>query len=468
MKLKIGEVDMSKLRHWGAPRRLSVFDFNDRPDVGFDRACGKYLAVQVIDTWSRAQEILISPQGGSGSKGRSAKTAFDIGLIDVSYDDDPDLKGQPWRWASCRDGTRLIPAGPILALPFIAGRAVRVMIPYSAHWAEVSPGARPTRQPDGILCVALGLLIASVQGKVVEGRDLFSEKGIGGFLTDANPRTALKRAFPLYRQKLEDETKAERIVLAPACNEWCRCLNEILHSTSDAFVPLSKKAKADGLAIEDAAITLWSEWGRDSILLTSIFADELGFPANAEAKVKRAAIEKMVNWVDGLCESAGQKTELYKTAARVMEDLEDGLQVSDENVAPKKPSGTKKRLPLHSIFEKYTEDMSIEDKNAVLTLVVHLAHAHEWDTQPAPRQLGGVPAILCLGDKNVRSYLDLFGLRRKSKRRPTAHKFYPENSFYPTENTRLNLFEKACVEWYLCDLHNENHLAQEGLPPWAR
>lgn len=468
---------MTESRQRGVARKLSVFDFNDTSDNDFKRACGKYLDVRIISRWKQAQQFLIRPRSTFMSDDSSRAPAFDIGLVDVDYDDDPDLKGQSWQWAYYPED-KIIPAGPILALPFLGGGAARVIVPYSAHWAAILKSAAPDRQPDGMLCLALGLLMASVHGRVtVKRADLFGDNGVGRYVADSNPLSALKNALPDFRRKLEDEIKAGRILLAPSSNEWCHSLREIICSPREGRIPLTTRAKPGGPAVEDVVLVLWSEAGRDSILLTSIFADELGFPANADANVRTSAVEKMAEWVEELGKATQYRAELYKAAAMVMDRLQEGFDKVFDADSPKdhdntpigKTSGKRKRLPLHGAIEYYTAGMSMKDKDAVLTLVVILAHAHEWSSnEPSHGRRNVVPPILGLGDGSPRSYLDLFGTRRKSKRAPTAREFLPDKSFYPTENTRLNLFEKACVEWYLCEYRNLKELAKEDIPPWAR
>lgn len=111
-------------------RRLRVLVIDDREQPVFLKSFSTHIIIDQIASWKQAQRIL-------GKDGRV--NGADVLLIDVSMIDDADIKNAVTKDAS----VPILPAGPLLALPFIGARAVMSCKVYSAHMQNLDLHKHP-------------------------------------------------------------------------------------------------------------------------------------------------------------------------------------------------------------------------------------------------------------------------------------------------------------------------------------
>jgi hypothetical protein len=181
----------------GNARCLRALVIDDEPQdvlMADDYGFSTHLVIAQITSWADAQRIMAS--GG-------AIEGADILLVDVSMEKDNDIKK-----ASKKEGSAtILPAGPIIALPFIGKRAVMSYMVYSAHMKN------PDLQRHPFFLIAMGLIMARTEG-LTKGNAMLSthlSTGAGPFQLDktieelrlhASAAAVLWPAVKEYRERL--------------------------------------------------------------------------------------------------------------------------------------------------------------------------------------------------------------------------------------------------------------------------
>lgn len=425
-------------------RKLTVFDFNDDPADGFENAYGYYLEVITVDTWFKAQQIL------SESWNAQRVPGFDVALVDVSFAGDPTVQDAEWQWLVADMSLYLI--GPILALPFMSARTVTTLVPYSAHWDVV----KTTRE--GTLCTALGLLVAGVLGKPVDGQGLFS--ALERFKTATEPKQALIEGLRLYRDRLEQLIREERIGIDPG--------SLVMATAIDARIKgVTGRLCIDPDFEQQLHITVRSAGRKDTISLLSLFADEFRFRPAADDTVEVKALESLSDWLRGI----GKFDGIYLLAEKVMTDL-----ASHRNA--ERSGRTLLELAVRRVCRGLDDSVSAQVLRMVILFAnVEAAHVNCEEGLPLKDQ---VHQILCL-QNGTSDYRDLFGKRRspeapevpkgqrhqdperRKRTRIVATAFGSSNELYPAERDQVSALEST-----FCQKFAEEYLLWRDQRSWSK
>lgn len=435
-------------------RKLVVVDINDNLVDTFETGEGvaKHFDVHPVESWSRVQLILSN---------RSLVPPPDILLVDVSFDEDPDLRGAAIVNASSSP-KNLVPVGPILALPFLNSRPVMAFAPYSAQLDN----ERLVKYP--MFLVPMGLIAAKMTGERYSSKylslgknDESLDKFIRSLRNAGNPVAALDAALPDYRMNLSKAIEAERIYLfnGPELVEEFKKLAAILKRINN------ENPDGDNVVEmpEDASLeTLDPKGGRlDRISLRSIFADQLNWVSTA---IDGAGIAEIGKW---LKEWATFQPSFTK-AIRV---------IRQQNIEEKNnPSDPRRRVD--DVINSILGPTNKSELREILRLCVLFANVHAWYVNPR-RTFTREDVYERLGEgveKNT--YVSWFGERSRkpdlsrevsnvavSALEPFNPSFDKTDSrrYFLTADTVISKQDDQLIDKYLAAFNEE-----EGYYPWPK
>lgn len=267
----------------GIARNLTVLVVDDQASSLLARqlaAPSVPLDYRFIGSWEQAQSLCARGGDMGGA---------DILLIDVSFETDGGLDKM------VSGGESILPAGPLLALPFIGKRSVMSCACYSAHIAN------PQLQSHPWFLMAMGLILARSVGIPSHLTALHSahlSNGSGAKHLDAvikalaqtgytNQSAALSAGQTQYRRNLLHAIKEGSAVLANR--------NALTHALGELGVPESLDDL--GNTLDTLSISLVGSNWRDCLNLRSLFADLL-MPAHDWEVAD--AMDEIRDWLNGI------------------------------------------------------------------------------------------------------------------------------------------------------------------------
>lgn len=260
-------------------RNLNVLDINDQNTEEFISGA-EHFNVQQIATWREVQAVIA---------GKKQFLPPDLLLLDVSFDKDDSVKG-----ASIDDAGKIVPIGPILALPFLNMKEVMGFAPYSAH---IDNNLLLKFPP---FLVAIGLIASKIENEVF-GSTHLSKRETDNSLDDflkrlkrkraGNPNQALNIALELYRENFLKAIKNDRLLLINSQH-----LTNTVSNLQDEIEPNSEVEFPSDLGLEllDAQNT------PDCISVISLFADQFSWSGRWATE---DALDEIYDWIKKATES---------------------------------------------------------------------------------------------------------------------------------------------------------------------
>lgn len=326
-------------------RLLRVLVIDDQPSEMFaanESGFSSHLAIKPVRSWAAAQ-LIMANEGDLGGA--------DILLVDVSMEKDRDIA----KASKVDSGAGVLPAGPLIALPFIGRRAVMSCIVYSSHLANSELQEHP------FFLLAMGLITARTEG--VGNRGLLSKHlsyGTGPMILDqkigelvraavADSASALKQGLVDYRDRLDTmiDSGAVTVCNREALLDQVQSIKKRLASGQDALIE------------DDVALAIAGTNWADSIRITSLFADVLGWSGRYAT---RELIEKLERWIEGLAETSFERA---LNVIRIQDEAEDSC--ADDNIV---------RPDAKEVIDKLYGNLEMKDRAIILRLVVLFANTY--------------------------------------------------------------------------------------------
>ena len=340
-------------------RKLTVLNLNDREVREFRSGVGKakHFDLCKLASWKDVQQNV----------GGLSPCKPDILLIDIDFEDDRSISKTTF--PGCGDAK---PIGLLLALPYIASRAICELAIYSAHFVPETFDASPVLKSPWVL-LPLGIIAAKREG-IRRGDSEFSSSVLGGeggggkileqYMLSIprlqNPSQALDRAYNLYIVKLLDAVTARRLRVSNAEN---------IRLTLDAAEAAALASGAKRIAIDDELyLELYGEgYGTDRIQWLSLCAGPVGF---VHDDVDADGLKKIRSY---LKDFAGADP-VFQKALHVIREQD---QLHDKAMN----SGFRGEVPRERFDRVASRIYAVEDdavRCEILRIGVLLANAHAW------------------------------------------------------------------------------------------
>lgn len=334
-------------------RNLIILNINDRPVDAFvtGKSAAKHFDVYQVASWEQVQLLL---------SGKSSVPPPDLLLLDVSFDMDDALRGAAFQGAET-SADMLVPAGPVLALPFLNSRSVMGFAPYSAHMESAQLKQHPP------FLVAMGLIAAKMKGGSFSSRYLSmteTEESLDKFINTleaaGNPNKGLEMALPMYRKNVRKAVKEGRLfvlnsrALVSSFEQFKTELEDRLFDkpSDDQFIDLP-----EGMHLE----MIDKLGNHDKISVLSFFADKLQW--------KRTFLDmEGVDWIRGWLYKIAEIEPCFTKAVTVIK-AQNAAQGSD-------PRGRRPRVDW--MIRQLYGDASDEDRREIFRLCVLFANVHAW------------------------------------------------------------------------------------------
>jgi hypothetical protein len=323
------------------PRKLIALNINDEAGqirLGRDQ---HFISFQEIDSYIAAQELLLA--ASDTTDGFRA----DLFLIDVNFgrsEIEPGLE-----WAAPGD---LRPFGPLLALPFF-GREMAAFVPYSNYWGDESV------HKNGYVLVTISLLFAITTKEIhrlSKVRQLIknakTDKGLHSTAT-----SALNEALSQYRQSLETSDFVELVDVKRTLRRLEALEENMADMNFDLPIPLQD---AEGILSIDFA---YPPFHLDSIELSSLFADALGFTSPSKQGDFTKIYDVLERWGEKSTEVGGNT--LAEAAKKALARVE-GSPDDDHN-----PLTIKEAVNLETAGSQL-------DKYSVRRIAIEFAWVQAW------------------------------------------------------------------------------------------
>lgn len=369
----------------GRPLRILVID--DREQASFVNSFSTHVTIEQITSWKQAQGILAKEGVINGA---------DVLLVDVSMIDDHEIKNAVTKDAS----VPILPAGPLIALPFIGTRAIMSCKVYSAHMQNADLHKHP------YFLLAMGLIAARTED-VPLGGALLSRH----LCPEASSNLLDKVIFELTKTFHADTES----VFAPALADYRDRLEEMVHrkvvtvcNRAEATAELERLQKSvnvkggKNIAIPDSLkLAIVGQNWSDCISMKSLFADTLMSSSYATGEWT----SEVKTWVQGLAETSFERA---LNVIRKQDYSEDAC--PDNKIVRPKATDVIRAL--------YGKHLHRRDLTEILRLVVLFANAFALENPDA--ESGEVTKESVFNrfgtGTDVNIYLGLFGERRTKRR----------------------------------------------------